>query len=57
MKRDTLIFISLGALAAAVTVYFFIQKDKTPYQEGYVSDADVEAFDLRENTGPAIPVE
>lgn len=57
--KNILIFAGIAGLAAAIAIYFVTENDKNTYEddnEGYVSDADIAAYDLRENTGPAYNV-
>ncbi len=54
--RNTLIFASIASIAAAITVYFMIEKNKEKDEAWYVSDADLEAYNSSENTGPAQPI-
>ncbi len=54
--KKLLIFAGISGLAAAIAIYFASENDK--YEDfnddaNYVSDADVEAYDINENTGPA----
>ncbi len=55
--KNILIFAGIAGLAAAIAIYFVTENDKNSYEEeGYVTDADIAAYDLRENTGPASSV-
>ncbi len=54
--KNILIFAGLAGLAAAVAIYFVTEEGKKDdslddYESGYVTDADLEAFDMQENTG------
>lgn len=55
--KNILIFAGIAGLAAAIAIYFVTERDKDVYEEdddaGYITDADIAAYDLRENTGPA----
>lgn len=55
--KSILIFASLAGIAAAIAVYFTSQGFNTDDTAAdYVTDADVEAFDIRENSGDPYPV-
>lgn len=61
--KKLLIFAGISGLAAAIAIYFASENDMnddtnyiTDADSKYVSDADIEAYDMRENTGPAKPV-
>ena len=56
--KNILIFAGIAGLAAAVAIYIVTQNDKNAYEDDddYISDADVAAYDLKENTGPAYNV-
>jgi hypothetical protein len=52
--KNVLIFAGLAALAAAVAIYFFGETDggmDDYYESDYISDVDIENYDLYENTG------
>jgi hypothetical protein len=54
--KKLLIFAGISGLAAAIAIFIASENDKyDDYNDasGYVSDADIEAYDLSENTGPA----
>lgn len=58
--KNVLIFAGIAGLAAAIAIYFVTENDKYAYEDDdddYITDADIEAFDLRENTGPAYTVD
>lgn len=61
--KNILIFAGLAGLAAAIAIYFVTENDKkttTAFEadeEGYVTDADIAAYDMRENSGPAVAVD
>jgi len=57
--KNILIFAGIAGLAAAVAIYFVTESDKNTFiddEEGFITDADIATYDLRENTGPATPV-
>jgi hypothetical protein len=58
--RNILILAGLAGLAAAVAIYFTGENmdstDDDYYESDYVTDADIEEYDRRENTGMADPV-
>ena len=53
--KKILMFAALSGIAAAISIYFVTESQKASYDDdgdyGYITDADVEAFDMRENTG------
>jgi len=62
--KNVLIFAGIAGIAAAIAIYFVSESNKNSDQdeyisddEGYVSDEDIEAYDQRENTGPAYNVD
>lgn len=58
--KNFLIFAGIAGLAAAIAIYFVTENDKNSYEEdddGYVTDEDIAAYDMRENTGPAYNVD
>ena len=59
--KNFLIFAGIAGLAAAIAIYFATENDKNSYEEvdddGYVTDEDIAAYDMRENTGPAYNVD
>lgn len=59
--KNFLIFAGIAGLAAAIAIYFVTENDKNSYEveddDGYVTDEDIAAYDLRENTGPAYNVD
>ena len=59
--KNLLIFAGIAGLAAAIAIYFVTENDKNSYEEedddGYVTDEDIAAYDMRENTGPAYNVD
>ena len=58
--KKFLIFAGIAGLAAAIAIYFVTENDKNSYEDdddGYVTDEDIAAYDLRENTGPAYTVD
>ena len=59
--KNFLIFAGIAGLAAAIAIYFVTENDKNSYEEedddGYVTDEDIAAYDMRENTGPAYTVD
>ena len=65
--KNILIFAAIAGLAAAVAIYFVTENDKdfdfladsdkTSEDGEYVSDEDIEAYDQKENTGPAYNVD
>ena len=65
--KNILILAGIAGIAAAIAVYFTGESygtdkrtsrsyDNDDTASGYVTDADIEAFDMRENTGDPIPV-
>lgn len=58
--KKLLIFAGISGLAAAIAIYFaaedinnnYLNDDSTDDLK-YVSDADMEEYDISENTGPA----
>jgi hypothetical protein len=61
--KKLLIIAGISGIAAAIAIYLASENDKnddtnyiTDADSKYVSDADIEAYDMRENTGPAEPV-
>jgi len=57
--KSILIFAGIAGIAAAIAIYFVTEKDKNSFEddrEGYVTDEDIAAYDMRENTGPASTV-
>ena len=50
--KSILIFAGIAGLAAAIAIYF-VSEDLATDDGGYVTDADLEAYDIRENTGLA----
>lgn len=58
--KNILIFAGIAGLAAAIAIYFVTESDKNldeDVADGYVTDEDIEAYDMRENTGPAFNVD
>ena len=58
--KNFLIFAGIAGLAAAIAIYFVTENDKNSYEnddDGYVTDEDIAAYDMRENTGPAYNVD
>lgn len=58
--KNILIFAGIAGLASAIAIYFVTQNDKNSYSDdsdGYVSDEDIAAYDMKENTGPAYNVD
>lgn len=55
--KNLLIFAGIAGIAAAIAIYFVTQNDKNTFEDddndGFVTDADIAAYDMRENTGPA----
>lgn len=54
--KKLLIFAGISGLAAAIAIYFASENDKNDYlndDSNYVSDADIEAYEIEGNTGPA----
>ena len=55
--KKLLIFAGISGLAAAIAIYLASENDKNEdfndHGEGYVSDAEIEAYEINENTGPA----
>lgn len=58
--KNILIFAGIAGLAAAIAIYFVSENDKYTYEDNddsYVTDEDIAAYDLQENTGPAYNVD
>lgn len=59
--KNILIFAGIAGLAAAIAIYLVTENDKDIDDEYddryYVSDEDIAAYDMRENTGPAYNVD
>ncbi|MEJ7682866.1 MAG: hypothetical protein WKG06_34420 [Segetibacter sp.] len=57
--KNILIFAGIAGLAAAIAIYFVSENVKDSYEDddSYVTDEDIAAYDLRENTGPAYNVD
>lgn len=60
--KNILIFAGIAGLAAAIAIYFVTQNDNDidadEYDDQYyVTDEDIAAYDMRENTGPAYNVD
>ena len=59
--KNFLFFAGIAGLAAAIAIYFVTENDKNSYEEedddAYVTDEDIAAYDMRENTGPAYNVD
>lgn len=60
--KNILIFAGIAGLAAAIAIYFVTQNDNDidadEYDDQYyVSDEDIAAYDMKENTGPAYNVD
>ena len=55
--KKLLIFAGISGLAAAIAIYFASENDKNEDfnddEAGYISDAEIEAYEINENTGPA----
>ena len=51
--KNILIFASLAGIAAAVAIYFVSESNKNYDAEDYITDADIDYYDLHENTGRA----
>jgi hypothetical protein len=60
--KNILIFAGIAGLAAAIAIYFVTENDKNDNdryldEDEYVTDEDIEAYDQRENTGPAYNID
>ena len=65
--KNILIFAGIAGIAAAIAIYFVTENDENfdfitdsdkSLEDGeYVSDEDIEAYDQKENTGPAYNVD
>lgn len=56
--KNVLIFAGIAGLAAAIAIYFVTQSDNEEFEEDkYVSDEDIEAYDQKENSGPAYTID
>lgn len=59
--KNILIFAGIAGLAAAIAIYFVTENDKNDDRylddDEYVTDEDIEAYDRRENTGPAYNID
>jgi hypothetical protein len=54
--KKLLIVAGISGLAAAIAIYFASENDKYEDfndKDNYVSDSDIEAYEIGENTGPA----
>jgi hypothetical protein len=51
--KNILIFASIAGIAAAVAIYFVSESAKDYDVEDFVTDADIDYYDLHENTGKA----
>ena len=51
--KNILIFAGIAGIAAAIAIYFVGESYQESDQGEYVSDAEMEAYDVRENTGNA----
>ena len=49
--KNVLIFAAIAGLAGALAIYLAGSND-TYVDDGYVTDADLDAFDMMENNGP-----
>jgi hypothetical protein len=61
--KNILIFAGIAGIAAAIAIYLTSESnyiddidDTDDTATGYVTDEDIEAFDMRENTGDPYPV-
>lgn len=55
--KNILIFACIAGIASAIAIYFVTENDKSVDEGGYVSDEDIEAYDQKENIGPAYNVD
>ncbi len=55
--KNILIFAGIAGLAAAIAIYFVSESDKEADEDEYITDEDIEAYDMRENTGPAYNID
>lgn len=58
--KNILIFAGIAGIAAAIAIYFVSESDESDndsFEEGYVSDEDIEVYDQQENTGPAYNID
>jgi hypothetical protein len=53
--KNVLMFAGIAGLAAAIAIYFTTESTKSSGRSGYVTDADIEDYEIKENTGEAIP--
>lgn len=55
--KNVLIFAGLAGIAAAIAIYFVGESNSNVaddyYESDYVTDADIENYDMMENTGRA----
>ena len=55
--KNILIFACIAGIASAIAIYLVAENDKNFDEGGYVSDEDIEAYDQKENSGPAYNVD
>ncbi len=53
--KNILIFAGIAGIAAAIAIYFTSESTKKSGKSGYITDADLEEYDITENTGQATP--
>ena len=51
--KNILIFAGIAGLAAAIAIYFVTESNKDYNEEDFITDADIDYYDLHENTGRA----
>ena len=54
--KNILIFAGIAGIASAIAIYFATASAKSSGASSYVTDADMEAYDISENTGNPQPV-
>ena len=58
--KNLLILAGIAGIAAAIAIYFtsesFDTYDTDDTESGYVTDADIFEYDMKENSGDPVPV-
>lgn len=55
--KNILIFAGIAGLAAAIAIYFVTESDRDIDEDEYITDEDIETYDMRENSGPAYNID
>jgi len=50
--KNILLFALVAGVVGAVAIYFTTSKNAAYLDDEYITDADLEDFDMRENNGP-----